>query len=135
MIFMARHSHNSSRVLNQSEISEFIKTQGGSVVDPSLLTFREKYSYFSRARAMIGDGSASMNMILFAPTDCQFVGLYDPLVLSNDNFLDGGFPYTDMIASRTIPVFGRNPQLLQGSPLASCHYNLHEINEIISTLI
>jgi hypothetical protein len=135
LIFMARLNHHSSRIRNQSEIAQLIESLGGLTVDPSSLTFCEKHFYFSRARVMIGDGSATMNMILFAPEYCRFVALYDPTALLNDNFLDGGFPYVDLIASRSNPVFGKKPQFLEGSPLASCHYDLQEIRDMIMSMI
>jgi hypothetical protein len=135
LIFMARLNHHSSRIRNQSEITQLIESLGGLTVDPSSLTFLEKYFYFSRARVVIGDGSASMNMILLAPEYCRFIALVDPIALLNDSFLDGGFPYSDLIASRTHPVCGKKPQLLKGSPLASCHYDLQDIRDMILGLI
>jgi hypothetical protein len=130
-VYIRRTGDRASRIKNTKEIEDLVESFGGVSIDATALTIKQKYDFFRSCGIIIGDGSSSMNAVLFMRDHAHFIGLTDPLILGNDDFLIGGWPYLHMIAHQSSFVIGQDHQPLAGSPLASASYPASVISQLI----
>ena len=135
IIYLKREGERSKRIKNSRQIELVVKKYGGISIDISKYNFSEKISLLSKAKVIIGDGSSSLNAVLFMPTESQFIALVEPLTLSDPKFIDGGWGYNTIIANKLKYVIGTDPSYLQGSPLCSAKYSADEIEGHIKTIL
>lgn len=121
-ILIARAGHKQMRIRNLHELEMLVRTYGGLSVDPTSLTLQQRVELFRQASLIIGDGSSSMNTILYASDKCHYVSLSDPESIMNNHYLEGGWPYTHLIASRSTFIVGQDTIPLPGSTLGSSLY-------------
>ena len=122
------------RIRNQLELEKLVKSYSGICIDPSPLSLKEKLELFEEASLIIGDGSSSMNTILFASDKCKYIGLSATESITNNHYLEGGWPYTHLIASRSTFIVGEDTTPLPGSTLGSSIYPPQLIENTLKSL-
>lgn len=131
-VFLTRGDNRALRVRNAGQIGELVSSLGGTVVDPTTLSFGEKIDILGQASSIICEGSGSLNAVLFSSQNSKVLMLTDPWAHANTLMLDGGFPYLNLISHRLETILGESPKPLEGSPLASCEFSLAEIRQLIA---
>ena len=131
IIMATRYDARRRRIVNISEIEDFILSLGGNLVDPSTLSIAEKLTAFQHCRVCIGESSGCINFALFAPRYGHLIALTDPNVVDRIEFVPGGWDYATGYAHRTSFVVGEDPAPLLGSPLGSASYSLSIIRRLL----
>ena len=134
-ILIERTGHKQKRIRNLNELQLLVRAYGGLSVDPTSLSLQQRLELFRQASLIIGDGSSSMNFILFASNDCHYIGLCDPESIINNHYLEGGWPYTHLIASRSTFIVGKDTSQLPGSTLGSSIYSTSLIENTLQSFL
>ena len=102
------------------------------MLDPSLLSIKDKIEIIGQSKVIICEGSGAMNSVLFGADDSLTIWLADPDLCLNENFLYGSWPYQNIMAHRTSFIVGEHVSHLPGSPLAACRFSIDRLKHLLS---
>ena len=124
-----------SRVVNRHEISTLVKSAGGITVIPNSLSIPQKIRLFNSPKVIIGEGSGTINALMFGGYQTNFIGLQESESLSNKYFLEGGWPYTHLIAHKSRFLTGQVTQRSFNSPIQSASYSCSHLSHILNSML
>ena len=119
---------NSSRVPKKNFRPFF---HGKSLVDLSL----DMLSSFNSPKVIIGEGSGTINALMFGGSPTNFIGLQESESLSNKYFLEGGWPYTHLIAHKSRFLTGQVTQRSFNSPIQPASYSCSHLSHILNSML
>jgi len=136
LVFLSRTDSRRSRIRNIHDIEIFVASLGGITIDPSRLSISAKRSLLAEAKVCIAESSGCINYALFSGQGCCLVSLVEPMLLVNQEFLEGGWSYTSSYASPRVEyIIGEHSHPLSGSPVGSAHYSISKISSAVSRFL
>lgn len=82
-LYISRRLSGYRKLLNSTEIENFLVTQGFEIVHPENLSFYAQVQIFSEAKIIIGQSGAGMANFIFAPTECKILMLLSNVPQAN----------------------------------------------------
>jgi len=104
-VYMTRGLVN-NRVENEDEVRDEMVKVGGLCIEMDSLTIAEKREILSSCEVLIGEGSGTMNALMFMNEKAKFIGLADRASVENENYLDGGWPHYNLISRQLRYIVG-----------------------------
>ncbi len=84
-IYVSRRSAK-RRILNEDELEPILQLHGFEIVEPERMNFDDEIRLFSQAEFVIGPHGAGISNILFAPSDCRVLEIFDPRHVKVNNY-------------------------------------------------
>ena len=119
-------------ITNHQELCTFVDKKGGTIIDASKLSIREKIRIIGCAKNIICQGSGTLNAVLFGTEKSNTVILSNPSNLDNPFMLEGGFPYGHLMRHRSTTCVGTEALSIHGSPIGAANYSVERINSYLS---
>ena len=132
LLFLTRNDIRRQRIKNIDLIESMVHNLGGDVINPTMLNLREKAATFSQYKCILAESSGCVNYWLLANSDARLIAMIDCNALQAIDLLIGGLTYMTIRSYQTSWLIGYDYEVLKGSPLGSCTYDIEKLVAILS---
>ena len=135
ILFLTRCDYRRSRIQNIDEIEKFVVQDGGTVIDPSTLSFEQKRKIIQLHGIVIAQSSGCINFALFCEPHHHLINLVEKSSIIKPEFVQGGWDYTASYAFNNVRhVIGVDYKELPGSPVGSASFPLNQIVKTVENI-
>ena len=136
-IFLVRGNKYTSRVSNITELTNYLKSIGFLVVDPTEKSLDEIKALLNSSKIVIAEsGSTTLNALWFCSESCKIISLVSDELIFNTStpMIHGGLPYVLPFLNRIKLFIGESKTYYETQSSNSCKYDCRKLGELLKSM-